>query len=158
MTPWGDFFVAEISATAALAGLLFVSLSINVSKILKHPALPDLGAVSLMLLIGSLLELSLCLIPQPQHTLGYEILIVRLFIWLLLNRSLRRQLQVPRQYLRDRMISILQQQAATVPAIVSGVSLIASLPGALYWLASGTLASIALAVYNAWILLIEILR
>ena len=35
---WHDFYVAVADASAALTGLLFVSLSVNLRKIIKSPA------------------------------------------------------------------------------------------------------------------------
>ena len=158
MTSWTEFFSAEIGATATLAGLLFVSLSINISKILKFPTLPALAAQSLLVLIGSLLVLSLSLIPQPRQALGYELFVAGCCLWLLVNKSLLPTLNVPKEFRWQRMLNALQSQAATVPVMIAGGSLILSIEGAFYWLASATLVSIALATYNSWILLVEILR
>lgn len=49
---WADFFVAASGASAALLGLLFVSLSINLEQILKTSGLTSRAAET-MLLLGS---------------------------------------------------------------------------------------------------------
>ena len=38
--PWANFFFAEVGASAALVGLLFVAVSINLKRILEVPGLP----------------------------------------------------------------------------------------------------------------------
>ena len=47
---------------------------------------------------------------------------------------------------------------ATVPCTLAGLSLIAHWGGGLYWLVPTALLGIVGAVYNAWILLVEIVR
>jgi hypothetical protein len=37
---WESLFVAEAGASATLAGLLFVAVSINLARVLEHPGLP----------------------------------------------------------------------------------------------------------------------
>jgi hypothetical protein len=41
---WHDFFVGSMGASAALTGLLFVAISINLEQILKFPNLPGRAA------------------------------------------------------------------------------------------------------------------
>jgi hypothetical protein len=47
---------------------------------------------------------------------------------------------------------------ATVPCTLAGLSLTAHWGGGLYWLVPTALLGIAGAVYNAWVLLVEIVR
>jgi modulator of FtsH protease len=49
-------------------------------------------------------------------------------------------------------------QAATVPTIVAGVTLLTESGGGLYWLVGGVLFAYVAALTNAWVLLIEIRR
>ena len=40
-TQWDSFFLGELGAAAALAGLLVVAVSINIDQILSYPWLPS---------------------------------------------------------------------------------------------------------------------
>ena len=42
---WTDFNVAMVGATAALAGLLIVAMSVNIAEIMKSPTLLARAAV-----------------------------------------------------------------------------------------------------------------
>ena len=48
--------------------------------------------------------------------------------------------------------------AATLPFVVAGAALILNRDGALYWTAGGVIVSIVAGVWNAWVLMVEILR
>src|SRR5271163_772183 len=77
MDAWSGFFLGELGAAAALAGLLFVSLSVNQSRILALGRTADRGLEALAMLFLVLVVTSLPLIPgQPLRLLGVEILLV----------------------------------------------------------------------------------
>ena len=48
MDAWSNFFVGELGAAAAFAGLLFVSVSVNLEKILQLGRLADRGLEALI--------------------------------------------------------------------------------------------------------------
>lgn len=74
---WDNFFVAQLGASAALAGLLFVGVSINMTKILAYPTLPRRALRALIMLVTILIVSSLFLVPgQPIAQLGLEVLVI----------------------------------------------------------------------------------
>lgn len=95
---WQGLFIAEAGASAALASLLFVAISINLARILQG--------------VG----------------------------------------------LSGRAGRIVLAQTAVLPLPVAGVSLLLGAGGGLYWLVPGVVFCLVVAVLNAWVLLIEILR
>jgi len=52
---WENFVVAEAGASAALTGLLFVAVSINLTRILSFPHLPGRAAQAVMVVLSVLL-------------------------------------------------------------------------------------------------------
>jgi modulator of FtsH protease len=74
---WTGFGVAVAGATAALTGLLFVAVSINIERILRYPALPRLAATTLTLFGTALFASLLLLVPgQSPRVLGTELLLL----------------------------------------------------------------------------------
>jgi hypothetical protein len=49
-------------------------------------------------------------------------------------------------------------QVATLPLVIAGVAVLAGGPGGLYWLVPGTVFPILVALFAAWVLLVEINR
>jgi hypothetical protein len=155
---WETFFVAEVGAAAALTGLLFVAVSINLTKVLAFPQLPGRAGESLMMLMAVLVIASLGLIPgQPRLALGAEILAVAALVWIW-PMVLQKRALIPNAPLHWALTRALTHQIGTVPLVVSGVSLLVGAGGGLYWLAAGALLSFAAAIANSWVLLVEIQR
>jgi len=157
---WTNFFLGEAGAAAALTGLLFVAVSINLAAIVHDPVLPGRAAETIAVLTGALLTASLMLVPeQDAPWLGVELLVLGAGVWLVpvwIQRSDRPKLDADSG--RTFPQRVLLTQLATAPAIVAGGLLIADLPAGFAVLAFGILVSFVVAILNGWVLLVEILR
>jgi hypothetical protein len=157
---WESFCIALVGAAAALTGLLFVAVSINLDSILKSPNfLPPRAAETLAALLVVLTSCALTLVPQNTRLLGIELLVIALaLLGVITPRQLatrRERPEDPAEWHRSRIATT---AAPGVPAAIAGVSLIVQWGGGLYWLVPTALLGIAAAVYSAWVLLVEIVR
>jgi hypothetical protein len=155
---WENFFVAEVGAAAALTGLLFVAVSINLARILAIPHLPDRAGETLVVFGGVLAVATFGLIPDQGHVaLGCEVGATGLLVWgATVTTQWRAYRHVDaRQWLARRVAGT---QLATLPFIVGGALLVGESRSGLYWVVAGVLASFASGMENAWVLLVEILR
>ena len=157
---WSDFFVAGAGAAAALAGLVFVSISINLPRIIETRGMSGRAAETIILLSGALASSLITLFPHISALhLGLSLLLTTIPTWALPMsiqwRSLRQ-----RSYLNPAQaaLRIGLGQAATLPGVWSALSLCGLLPGGLAPLAMAIILSMLVAILNAWVLLIEILR
>ncbi|MGP7999581.1 MAG: hypothetical protein ACLPKI_20025 [Streptosporangiaceae bacterium] len=156
---WAAFFAAVTGAAAALAGLLFVAVSINLDNILKNTMLPARAAETLAILLFVMISSALALVPQDVELLGAEILVIAVPLTAITARSqLKFQRQNPDSPVRWSVSRAAASGVALVPGMIAGVSLAAHWSGGLYWLVPTALLGIAGAVYSAWVLLVEIVR
>jgi hypothetical protein len=160
MSGWESFFVAEVGASAALAGLLFVGVSLNLTQILASPWLPGRALEALVLLLVALVVSSVMLVPeQPRWLVGGEVLVVGLVNWLTVTRLHLQGRRVIDPALRRQFVTrVVMVQVVSAPFILGGVSLMLGSEAGYYWLAAGVLGAIVAAVLNAWVLLVEINR
>jgi len=158
---WGDFLVASAGATAALAGLVFVALSINLARILTLEGVAERAGETMLLLASALVGSLAALIPHESAAdLGLWFLILWCGTWFVPT-----YIQIvdfrKRRYYRayQAVIRFFLFQGATLPVLVAGLSLRAHPDGGgLLWFAFGVVASLVVALYNAWVLLVEIVR
>lgn len=157
---WSDFFLGEVGATAALAGLVIVAVSINLQRILAFPQLPGRAGEMLIMLVGALLASSVALLPgQPPKIFGWEILAIGAFVtvaplWI----QIRALIAVKDQPLHWWLWRLVIVFLAGLPMIAGGILLIAGDGNGAYWVAASVLVIVAATVWNAWVLLVEILR
>jgi hypothetical protein len=158
MQGWNDFFMAEAGAAAALAGLLFVAVSINLKRILKFPHLPARAVEALVALVSVLAVSTWALVPgQPPMAYGLEIGGTGLAVWIAQTATLWTTFESSRKYPRLGL-RVAMCQLSAIPFVVAGLLLCLGRPGALYWTVPGTLFSFACGLYDTWVLLVEIQR
>jgi hypothetical protein len=66
--PWSDFSVAVVGAAAALTGLLFVAVSINIEQILAVGSLAGRPLSTMILFVIPLVVAVLLLLPEQSRT------------------------------------------------------------------------------------------
>ena len=157
MGSWADFFAAELSAAAALTGLVIVGISINVTRIIADPHLPGRAVETLVTPTGVLIASTYALVPhQPDWLLGGEIAMVGLGMLAIPDYILWRSRRgLPFHIVIRRA---LLAQLSSLPIVVCGVLIFLHVGGAMYWIVPGIVVSLIATVINAWVLLVEILR
>ena len=154
---WSELFVAAAGAGAALAGLVFVAVSINVERILKFRGLPERGLITVLLLLSVVVVSLMGLIPaQSAEALGLRLLLVALVVIGMSAWLIHRSRPLPEETKLSSSIIVIA--IGTVPFLVGAVVLLGGSDAGLYWVFAGLIGAIAGGVANAWVLLVEILR
>jgi hypothetical protein len=155
---WHDFFMGTIGASAALTGLLFVAISINLEQILKYPQLPGRAAVTLGVLVSALVVSGFGLAPgQSNRALGIEIaaagaVVAVQALWVTHGK---RAPEEPEAWVIEHLVTLL---LPSVTFVIGGVSLAVGEGGGLYWVLAAILFAFVSASINGWVLLVEIKR
>jgi hypothetical protein len=161
---WGDLFLASAGATAALSGLIFVGLSVNIRTVLAADkregqnfltgrALEALAALLIVLVISLV-----GLVPAiPRGALATFILLTGAGSAISPVRALvaSRQASALDGPLLLRLVTA---AGLTVTLLLAGVTFATGHGGGLYWLPAAFVLAITIAAVNAWVLLVEVLR
>ena len=82
MESWSSVFEAEVGAAATLTGLLFVAISINLTRVLQTSYLPLRALEALATLMSVLFVATFGLIPhQPNLAMGVAVVFTKLATW-----------------------------------------------------------------------------
>jgi hypothetical protein len=161
---WHDLFIAAAGAAAALSGLIFVAVSINLREIFaeeKKVGSTYLTGRALESLVALLIVLGISLVgldPSIGRTVFAAVLLfgaassaVSPFRATSAYRSSHIK---PTAYNLRLSLSLLLVAAYAV----SGATLLTESGGGLHWLPFAFILAISIAASNAWILLVEVLR
>jgi hypothetical protein len=157
---WANFLTASAGAAGALVGLVFVALSINLNRIMALPGVSARAGETFLLLACALAGSLLLLIPGvPAPTQGLLLLALWFPAWTI--PTVIQALAIRRRQYHRLNLAVLRfvlQQAATLPLLMAALSLQGYVAGGLVWFAASLLVSLGVALFNAWVLLVEILR
>jgi hypothetical protein len=161
---WGELFLAAAGATAALSGLIFVGLSVNIRTVLDidksvgHNFLTGRAIEALVALLNVLAISLVALTPGiPRYVLAGFILLIAAGSAVSPARALvasRAQGRLGAGTAWRLVIAAF----VTFTLVTAGVTLAAGYGGGLGWLPASFVLAIAIAAINAWVLLVEILR
>ena len=162
MERWTEFYLAEVGAAAALAGLLVVAISINISRIIAYGVLPGQAVHALVVITGTLAITSFGLLPdQTLRAFGLEVLLINIIMSFVGAEHLWSRLQArridasPFSWLLTTLVTLL---LTGVPLLVGGVLLMRQVDAGLYWVAVAVIFSFVVTLLNGWVLLVEIWR
>jgi hypothetical protein len=154
---WTDFANTVSGGAAALAGLLFVGLSLNLSDVLKYPGVPARAATTLGVTVAILLSAIFVATPAQDHrALATELGVLGLATAVGVIVGLRQQRAGAHP--TRAVTSTLLLGVPALLLIVAAFSLWLQRGGGLYWLTAAVATGFVSATANAWVLLVEIRR
>ena len=158
---WTDFAVAAAGATAALAGLLIVAMSVNVEQILASKA-PIAGARSTIASLVLAIAVALLMLPPGQTLLAFGVITLVLTIVAAVIQlfSIVAQWSMTGEGVTApvRVTIVGLALAEHVPFLVGGVLLVAGLAAGMWGVVVGVVMVVIASMVNAWVLLIEVRR
>jgi hypothetical protein len=161
---WHDFFVAAAGATAALSGLIFVAVSINLRAILdeeRKVGSSYLTGRALESLVALLIVLGISLVGLDP---SIERVAFAAFIIFCAAGSFISPIRAARAYrsshVKPTAYDLRMALSCVLAAgyVAAGITLIAQAGGGLNWLPFAFVLAVVIAATNAWILLVEVLR
>jgi len=157
LADWSDFFVASAGASAALAGLIIVAVSVSVTEMITIPGMTSRAGASIALLVVVAVVSLAGLVPhQPVFFFGLEVVLFALVCVALSVDSFAKLARANRPG-----PAIGKAAPLVVPSLLfvaGGVAVMADTPWGLGLIAAGILLSFAAAVLDAWVVLVEIRR
>lgn len=161
---WSDLFVAAAGATAALSGLIFVGLSVNIQTVLELESKEGQNlltgrAIEALVALLNVLAISLVgLTPGIERGVLAAVILATALDSAISPSRLLATLRKGASLNAPTGLRLFMALTLTATLTAAGVTLAAHAGGGLDWLPAAFVLSIGVAAVNAWVLLVEILR
>ncbi|MEE2031978.1 hypothetical protein [Rhodococcus chondri] len=159
LEPWKDFNVAMVGATAALAGLVIVAASVNISRIVTARTITARLAAAIATLVLALVASGVGLVPgisAPWY--GTLVAVVAVVAGVFQAHA---TIRIAREHASAFRLKFFKAALGFVPIaayFAAGVVTVAAPRAGLALAAGGCLAAIASAIVISWVALVEVLR
>jgi hypothetical protein len=153
---WVTFGGAVAAVAGALAGLLFVALSVKGAALSQSPPLRSRAAQTLVLFMTSVLVAVVLVAPQSSTAVGGELVALAVLSGAALLTLDRRAGHASEPGV-IRYVERFSPNTITALLVgVAGITLLAGAGGGLYWLIPAVVTSLVGGVVNAWLFLIRL--
>lgn len=161
---WHDLFLCSGGAAAALSGMIFVGLSVNIRTVLELDQREGQNFMTGRALEALVALLSILVISVVGLTPALDRGLLAALLLLIATASAvspiramyasRGRNTVP----AAMFLRLLVATALTLALATAGTTLAAGHGGGLYWIPAAFVLAVTVAAVNAWILLVEVLR
>jgi hypothetical protein len=158
--PWAEYFVAQVSASAALTGLIFVVLSFNFDQIVGDIVWLGRAGAGLVLLAQPAIYGLIALFPtRTSRPVAWTLAAAALAATAVLTGIVLATTEdTPGRRARELPSRLSLVLAGCLTTTAGGLALAAGWTGGTYVLAAGALISLAIGLVIAWFLLVEVRR
>ncbi|WP_243074006.1 hypothetical protein [Microbacterium sp. SS28] len=159
LASWSEFNIAMAGAAAALAGLVIVAASVNITQVVKARSVTARLAAGIATLVLAITASGLGLVPEISMAWYGAVLTVATLVAAVFQVHAARVVFGDRDH-RNRQ-RFLKGSVGGLPLLAylaAGVLVLVGHPAGLVFAAVGCLAAIATAIIISWVALVEVLR
>lgn len=156
---WSEFNVAMVGATAALAGLVIVASSVNISEIVKTRSLTARLAAGIAALVLAIVASGFGLMPGiTSWWLGILLLIATAVAGVFQAQATRAIFADHDPAARAKLPKSVFGFLPILAYAAGAVAILAGHPAALFLVAAGCILAIVTGIVVSWVALVEVLR